>query len=117
MAVEIEAKKIEYQMNNYMKQKQKAKFKASYFTKSEACNTFDDIDSHIVQEKERYIKKIKTWNSMLKCDQWNLIKAFVEASNDTAMKAMLKEFRHALLNGKINVSYDKINNTVMSVSL
>lgn len=117
MAVEVEAKKIEYQMNNYMKQKQKAKFKASYFTKPESCNSYDDIDSHIVQEKERFIKKIKTWNSMLKCDQWNLIKAYVDSSNDAVLKSMLKDFRHALLTGKINVSYDKTNNSVINVSL
>ena len=116
MALETEAKKIEFQMNNYMRLKQKQKFKPSYFTRSPSHTTMQDIEYHVSQEIQNHTKKIKSWNSMLKCDRWNLIKSYIETHDDKSLYTNIDKYKRALANGSIKVTYDIVKG-IQSITL
>ena len=102
-----EALRLEYQMNQFMRQKKKKDFQPSYFTRGNGCNTMEEIEDHINKERDRYNQKKKTWKTMIKSEQWTLIKRFLD---DNGFQGQTSKYRSALLKGTLDVELDSSNN-------
>jgi hypothetical protein len=103
MAIEVEAKRIEYQMNIFMKNKKKKDFQPSYFTRNALSSNREDLENHIEEEHARHALKKKTWKTMLKCDQWSLLQEYLK---ENKIKD-LQMYKQALLKGVIDVKLDE----------
>lgn len=112
MAIEVAAKRLEYQMNVFMKNKKKKDFQPSYFTRGNASSTHDDLVSDIEQEHVRHAQKKKTWKTMLKCDQWALLQTYMKENNIKEISM----YKQALVKGSITVVLDE-GYKIKSVSL
>jgi hypothetical protein len=113
---EIQAKVLERQMNEWLKQKHGMNFERVSIDHNKTIEVYnhDSKDNFVDNELQSFMKKRK-WNSLPKSSKWYLVKEYCKKNNDEENLEIYKARIES--NNLKSVVYDNVTGEIVSITL
>ena len=116
VAVNREAKALEFKMNMYLMNKYKRFERVSLANVN--ANTHDDVNTFITNDINNHCSKNLPWKSLGMFEKWKHVQEYVSQDTSGIFKNLTKQcIKNMLVQNKLVIDYDKIKKKITHVSI